>query len=295
MEQTKLIDIEKIKSKKSIKELLEFGIINIDKPSGPTSFWTSQYIKRALKLSKTSHLGTLDPQVTGVLPVALSRACRLNEYLMHRDKTYVGIMQVHKEISKEKLEKEILNFVGKIMQLPPVKSRVKREVREREVKTFKILEIDGKDVLFESQVQAGTYIRKLCSDLGEKIGGAHMLELRRTQAGLFSEIDKKYPSINLYEFDKIMEEYSKGNELPLRKVIIPGEVVSQLIPAIQIRKDVVKKALTGSPIFQSFIEGKTPELVEGEKVSVFTGDRFIGCYKFIGKGDLVAKPEFVLN
>ncbi|MGV8142913.1 MAG: RNA-guided pseudouridylation complex pseudouridine synthase subunit Cbf5 [Candidatus Pacearchaeota archaeon] len=289
------IDIEKIKSKKSTKELLEFGIINIDKPSGPTSFWVSQYVKRALKLSKTSHLGTLDPQVTGVLPVALSRACRLNEYLMHRDKTYIGIMQVHNEISKEKLEKEILSFVGKIMQMPPVKSRVKRELREREVKTFKIIEIDGKDVLFESQVQAGTYIRKLCSDLGEKIGGAHMLELRRTQAGLFAETDKKYPSVNMYEFDGIMEEYSNGNEEPLRKVIIPGEVVSELIPVIFIRKDVVKKALTGSPIFESFVEGKYPKLEEGDKLCAFTGDKFIGCYKFIGKGDLVAKPEFVLN
>ena len=289
------INIEKIKSEKSIKELLEFGIINIDKPSGPTSFWTSQYIKRALKLNKTSHLGTLDPQVTGVLPVALSRACRLNEYLMHRDKTYVGIMQVHQEISKEKLAKEIESFVGKIMQMPPVKSRVKRELREREVKTFKILEIDGKDVLFESRVQAGTYIRKLCSDLGDKIGGAHMLELRRTQAGLFSEIDKTYPSINLYEFDKIMDEYAKGNEEPLRKVIIPGEVVSHLIPVIQIRKDVVKKALTGSPIFNSFVEGKITELKENEKICVFQDTKFIGCYKFIGKGDLVAKPEFVLN
>ena len=125
---------------KPIQELLNFSIINIDKPSGPTSFQVSQFVKHALNLSKTSHLGTLDPQVTGVLPVALSRACRLNEYLMHRDKTYVGIMRLHKEISKEKLEKEINSFIGKIMQLPPVKSRVKRQLREREVKTFKILE-----------------------------------------------------------------------------------------------------------------------------------------------------------
>lgn len=290
-----MIDIEKIKAQKSIQELLQFGIINIDKPTGPTSFWTSQYVKRALKLNKTSHLGTLDPMVTGVLPVALSRACRLNEYLMHRDKTYVGIMQVHKEISKEHLEKEIEQFTGKIMQLPPVRSRVKRALREREVKTFKILEIDGKEVLFESQVQAGTYIRKLCSDVGEKIGGAHMLELRRTQAGLFSEVDKRYPSITLYEFDKVIEEYGQGNEVPLRNIIIPGEIVSELIPLLHIRRDVIKKALTGSPLFSSFIEGKIPKLEEGDKVCVFADTRFIGCYNFIGKGDLVAKPEFVKN
>ncbi len=290
-----MIKLTEIKSKKSIKELLEFGIIILDKPTGPTSFQISQFVKNALNLNKTSHLGTLDPIVTGVLPIALNRACRLNEYLMHRDKTYVGIMRLHKEIPKDKLEKEILGFVGKIMQLPPVKSRVKREIREREVKTFKILEIEGKDVLFETRVQAGTYIRKLCSDLGEKIGGAHMLELRRTQAGLFSETDKQYPSINLYDFEKAVAEYKQGKEELLRKIIIPGEIVSELLPVLQIRKDVVKKVLTGSPIFQSFLEEKSPELEEGEKICVFQNTKFIGCYKFIGKGDLVAKPEFVLN
>ena len=97
-----------IKSKKSIKELLEFSIINIDKPTGPTSFSVSQFVKNALGISKTSHLGTLDPQVTGVLPVALNRACRLNEYLIHRDKVYIGIMRLHMDkISEEKLNKEM--------------------------------------------------------------------------------------------------------------------------------------------------------------------------------------------
>ena len=151
------LDLEKIKSKKSIEELLKFSIINIDKPSGPTSFSVSQFVKNALRLNKTSHLGTLDPQVTGVLPVALSRACRLNEYLMHRDKTYVGIMRLHKDdIPNETLQTEIKKFIGKIKQLPPVRSRVKRAVREREVKMLEVLEIDGKDILFITEVQAGT-------------------------------------------------------------------------------------------------------------------------------------------
>ena len=95
------IDIEKLKESKSTAELLKFSIINIDKPSGPTSFQVSQFLKNALNITKTSHLGTLDPMVSGVLPIGLNRACRLNEYLMHRDKTYVGIMRLHREIEKE--------------------------------------------------------------------------------------------------------------------------------------------------------------------------------------------------
>ena len=191
------IDLEKIQKERPIKELLEFSIINIDKPTGPTSFSVSHFVKKALDLRKTSHLGTLDPMVTGVLPVALNRACRLNDYLMHRDKTYVGIMRLHKEISDKALNEEIKKFIGKISQLPPVRSRVKRAFREREIKEFEIIERDGKDVLFLAKVQAGTYIRKLCDDIGKNLGGAHMLELRRTEAGLFRE----KTAINLYDFE----------------------------------------------------------------------------------------------
>jgi len=277
---------------KTIKELIEFGIINIDKPTGPTSFQVSQYIKQSLGLSKTSHLGTLDPQVTGVLPIALNRACRLNEYLMNKDKTYVGIIRVHKEISKEELQNIANEFIGKIIQLPPVRSSVKRAERVREIKTFKILEKKGKDFLFTSEVQAGTYIRKLCSDIGKKIEGAHMLELRRTQAGIFNELT----AITLYQFDKAIEEYKKGNETLLRKVLVYGEIISTILPIIKIRKDVVKKVLTGSPIFKSFLEEKPDKKIkQGDKVAVYSDSRFIGCYNYVNSKDLIAKPEFVFN
>jgi H/ACA ribonucleoprotein complex subunit 4 len=287
------INLEKIKADKSIPELLEFSIINIDKPTGPTSFSVSQFVKTSLKLRKTSHLGTLDPMVTGVLPVALSRACRLNDYLMHRDKTYVGIMRLHKEIEDKKLGEEIKNFIGKIIQLPPLRSRVKRALREREVKRFEILERDGKDVLFITEVQAGTYIRKLCDDIGKEIGGAHMLELRRTKAGIFEENQ----SINLYDFEKAVEEYKRGNESLLRKILIPGEIISQVLPIVFIKNDVVKKCFTGSPIFANFVINLEikEKLQEGEKICVFSDEKFIGCYNFIGKEDLFARPEFVLN
>ena len=292
-----MIDIEKIKSQKSIKELLEFSIINVDKPSGPTSFTVSQFVKTSLGLKKTSHLGTLDPAVTGVLPVALNRACRLNEYLMHRDKTYIGIMRLHEDVSQKDLEKEMKKFIGKITQLPPKRSSVKRAERQREVKTFKLIEKKDRDALFLAEVQAGTYIRTLCHDLGKKIGGAHMLELRRTQAGIFLEIDKKYPSVNLYDFEKAIKEYKTGNEKPLKKILIPGEIISHILPVIKVRKDVIKKLHTGSPIFPSFLESKTriKNLNNADKVCAFAGEKFIGCYSFVGSDTLTAKAEFVFN
>ena len=286
-----MLNLESIKSKKSISEILKFSIINIDKPSGPTSFQVSQYVKTLLGANKTSHFGTLDPAVSGVLPVALGRACRLSDYFMHRDKTYVGIMRLHANISDKQLNEVIQNFLGTIQQLPPVRSRVKRAVRAREVKSFKILERNGKDILFETQVQAGTYIRKLCDDMGKEIGGAHMLELRRTQAGIFEEKD----SITLYQLEATAQEYQKGNEQPLRKLLIPGEVVGTILPVISLKPDVLPQCLRGAPLFTRFILHDISSFEKGEKIAAFEGERFIGCYRVINEGEVKAVPEFVFN
>ncbi|MFA5020048.1 MAG: RNA-guided pseudouridylation complex pseudouridine synthase subunit Cbf5 [Candidatus Pacearchaeota archaeon] len=282
------INLEEIKKRKKIKELLEFSIINIDKPAGPTSFSTDLVIKTALGINKTSHFGTLDPAVTGVLPVALGRACRLMNYFIGKKKTYVGIMRVHKETSEKELNKIIKEFIGEITQLPPVKSRVKREERQRTVYSFKILEHDRNDFLFETEVQAGTYIRKLCDDIGKKIGGAHMLELRRTKASIFEE-SKSY---TIYEFLDAVEKCKKCDEKDLRKMLIPGEIISEVLPIVQIKKEAVGKIYHGSPIFKTNIEGSTPK---SEIAAGFYKDRFIGVFKIVNEKGVIAKPEFVLQ
>lgn len=272
---------------KTIQELLNFSIINMDKPTGPTSFWVDLQIKKALGLSKTAHFGTLDPQVTGVLPIALERACRLSNYFMHRNKKYVGIMRIHQDISQKKLEEEMKKFLGKIIQLPPVKSRVKREEREREIFSFKILEKDGKDYVFETEVQAGTYIRKLISDLGGKIGGAHMLELRRTQAGIFSEEN----IVNLYDFEKAVEEWKKGDESLLRKILIPAdELLEKILPIVQIKPELIRQLMAGKPLMKG--EAKVGK---EDKFAVFSGERFIGIYKKVNEKGIIARAEFVFN
>ncbi len=228
--------------------------------------------------------------MTGVLPILLGRACRLSNYFMHKDKTYVGIMRLHKDIDEKALKKEMNKFVGKIIQLPPVRSRVKRAEREREVKCFEILEKDGKDVLFIAKVQAGTYIRKLCSDLGDKIYGAHMLELRRVQAGIFDEITL----VSLYEFESAVEEYKKGNDEKLKKMIVPAEeAIKQIMPSIQVKEKSLKSLLTGKPLMKKDIseKSKVPESV----FAVFLKERLVGIYRSSREGDIVARAEFVIN
>ena len=239
-----------------------------------------------------------NPKVTGVLPVALERACKLSEFFMRRDKTYVGIMKTHKEIKLEILQKIIdKEFIGKIKQLPPKRSKVKRQERVREIKKFELLEKQGKEVLFLADVEAGTYIRKLIHDLGLRIGGAHMAELRRTKAGIFSEEDKEWPIINLYEFDKAIDEFKKGKEEKLRKILIPAEqAIKKIMPIVQAKEDNLKQLLIGKPLMKQDLAEKE-KLPEEEIFAVFYGERFIEVARKSIEEDkeIIARPKFVLN
>jgi len=285
--------LKKLKKQKSTKELLEFGIINIDKPSGPTSFDISEFVMKKLGLRKTSHFGTLDPKVTGVLPIGLNRACKLTGFFIGEDKEYVGIMRIHKDTDLKEIKKVIKEkFTGKITQLPPVKSRVKREERIREIKKFRILEKDGKNLLFLAEVQGGTYIRKLISDLGDYMKiGAHMLELRRIRAGIFREDD----SVNLYDLEKAVDEYEKGDEKSLREMIIPGEIISELYPVVQIKEVYVERVFHGSPIYYQHLVDKKVEYKKDDLICIFSGERFIGVYKIVNEKEIFANPRFVLQ
>lgn len=292
------MNLLKIKKNKSIKELLEFGIINIDKPSGPTSFNVSDFVRSSLNLRKTSHFGTLDPKVTGVLPIALNRACKLTGFFLGEDKEYVGIMRIHKEISLDTIDKKIKEkFIGEIFQVPPVKSRVKREKRVRRIYEFNLLEKQGKDILFKVKSQGGTYIRKLIHDLGIELGiGAHMLELRRMSAGIFSEERKQTPLVNLYDFEKAVNEYKEGNEKLLRKMIIPGEIVSEVYPVVQIQKGYIKKVFQGSPVFNYFLkEDESNNFKPGKIICIFSDERFIGMFEIKNHDDVFAKSLFTMQ
>lgn len=274
---------------KPILELLDFCIINIDKPSGPTSFKVCEKVRNILDAKKAGHFGTLDPKVTGVLPIAINRACRLSNYFMGHDKEYVGKMYLHKDIPEEKLIVYMNEFIGKIMQKPPVKSRVKRVNRERIVNKFKIIKKEGKNVWFLSDVQAGTYIRKLVSDLGEKIGGAHMTELKRVRAGIFLEKD----SHTIEEVEVAVKKHKENiDDNDLRKILIPAEIINQIITSVQVKEEAIKELLNGKPLMKKDIIGKIPN---SDIISVFYKDRFIEIAKKVDDTEILARPEFVLN
>lgn len=175
-------------NERTIEELIRGSVIIVDKHSGPTSHQVTAWVKDIFGVKKCGHSGTLDPAVTGVLPIALENATKAMPALMGLEKEYVGVMHLHKQVEEKLLREAVMKFVGKIIQVPPVKSAVARRPREREIKFFDILEIDGKEVLFNVECEAGTYIRKLIHDIGEELKtGAHMSELRRIKAGNFTE------------------------------------------------------------------------------------------------------------
>ncbi|MCX6709011.1 MAG: RNA-guided pseudouridylation complex pseudouridine synthase subunit Cbf5 [Candidatus Woesearchaeota archaeon] len=230
---------------RKIPDLIEFGVINLNKPKGPTSHMVSAYVQKILQIDKAGHGGSLDPGVTGVLPVAMGSATRVVQALLTAGKEYVCIMHLHYDVERADLEKALKEFTGKIMQMPPVKSAVVRKEREREVYYLDILEIDGKDVLFRMGSQAGTYVRKLCHDVGKRLKvGAHMAELIRTKAGPFTEKDW----VSLQDLEDAFVFWKDGNEKFLRHCIKPVEFAVQHLAKVWVQDSAVDTICHGASL-----------------------------------------------
>jgi H/ACA ribonucleoprotein complex subunit 4 len=208
-----------------------------------------------------------NPSVTGVLPIALENAVKAMPVLMGMDKEYVGVMHLHKEVSEDVLRSAIVNFIGKIKQIPPAKSAVARRMREREIYYFDILEIEGKDVLFKVGCEAGTYIRKLISDLGIALGtGAHMSELRRVKVGNFTE-DQSH---NLLEIKDAYEFFKEGDENPLRNMLIPVEFAILHVKRVFVKDSSIDAIAHGSPVYVNGITRIQEGIVKGETVAIYS-------------------------
>ena len=254
--------------KRPISLLLNYGIVNLDKPAGPSSHEVSAFVRKILELKKAGHSGTLDPKVTGVLSVALNRATKINRLLLTFGKEYVAIMHLHDDVKEEKIKNVVELFKGKIKQLPPVKSAVKRVVREREIYELKLLEISGRDVLFRVSCQAGTYIRKLIHDIGISLGcGAQMTQLRRTKVGPVREES----SVTLQDLTDAFYYYkNENNDAFLRKCITPVERAIMPMPAVWIKDSAVDPVCNGFPINVPGIVRYSSDVQKGRLAAIFT-------------------------
>lgn len=233
-------------SERSVSEHIHKGFVILDKPSGPTSHQVADWVKKIFGLKKAGHSGTLDPKVTGVLPTALGESTKVLQAVFGADKEYVCLMKLHCEVTSSLLKKVLSDYQGEITQMPPVKSAVKRRYRKRRVHRIQLLERQDDYVLFKVLCEAGTYIRKLCHDMGETLEvGAHMRELRRTRAGGFTEEE----TVILQDLkDAYMDFKETGNEKWVRECVLPMEEIVRDLPKIWVKDSAIDTLCHGAAL-----------------------------------------------
>ena len=255
-------------SDRSVGELLKGGVIILDKPSGPTSHQATAWVKDAIKAEKVGHGGTLDPYVSGVLPVTLGKATRLTDIVLSSDKEYICLMRLHGDRPESRIRSVIAEFVGKIYQLPPVRSSIKRQLRIRTIKEIEVLDIRGRDVLFRMECDAGTYARTLCVDIGDVLGcGANMVELRRTRSGKMTE-SRAVPLHDIKDAYVFWQQY--GREDWLRSMVQPMEVLVEPLPKIVVKATAVDAICHGADLNISGIHMLDEDIRKNALVAMMT-------------------------
>jgi H/ACA ribonucleoprotein complex subunit 4 len=255
--------------KRSLEKHMALGAINLDKTSGPTSHEVAAWVKRILEIEKAGHSGTLDPKVTGILPVLLGNATRIMEVLLLAGKEYICLMHVHKPVPKKRILEVCREFMGPIFQKPPLKSSVVKELRTRTIYYLDVLEIDEQHVLMRVGCEAGTYIRKLCFDIGLALGtGANMEELRRTRAGPFRE-DRTL--VTLHQLADAVAALKEQNDASLlRQCIQPVEVALAHLPKLVIADNAVDAVCHGAPLAAPGLISLETDINKGDAVAFFT-------------------------
>jgi len=281
---------------RSPTDLLAFGVVNLDKPPGPTSHQIADWVKRLVSeragegvLDRVAHTGTLDPKVTGSLPTLLGDATRLAQVFDKATKEYVAVLELQGPAPSD-FEAVVAEFEGEILQKPPRKSAVKRQLRTREVHSLDVLEQEDRRALLRVRCDAGTYIRKLCHDIGLALGtGAHMGDLRRTGTGHYDDTDL----VTMEEFVDALAFWAEdGDEGPLREVVKPGEHALATLPQVVIAPSAAREVAEGAPVYAPGVLETRPSEVgdttpdPGELVACVTPGGAAVCL-----GTLVGDPE----
>lgn len=273
------------------------GIIPLRKGENITSFFAVNKVRRITGEKKCGHTGTLDPNATGVLPIAVGGATRFIELLPTHKKAYRATFKTgfctdtldiwgtvtetfNKEVSFEEIERAALEFKGEIMQLPPMYSairkdgvrlyelarqgiEVEREPRKCEIYKLSVEKTEGDDISLYCECSAGTYIRTLINDIGERLGcGATMTSLCRTFAcGI--ELSECF---TLEELNELKE---KG---AIEKAIIPLEKLLSEYPEIQVTENQAKRFSNGGDLMRERLRN----LKENGIYRVYGNGKFLG-------------------
>ena len=257
---------------RKLRDHLNYGVINLDKPANPSSHEVVSWIKRILRVEKTGHSGTLDPKVTGCLIVCIDRATRLVKAQQSAGKEYVGVVRLHSAIdSLGKLSRAIETLTGAVFQRPPLISAVKRQLRIRTIYESKLIEYDPERNLgvFWVSCEAGTYIRTLCVHLGLLVGtGGHMQELRRVRSGILSENDRMVTMHDVLDAQHVYD--SSKNEEYLRRVVKPLEILLTNFKRIVVKDSAVNAICYGAKLMVPGLLRYADNINVGEEVVMIT-------------------------
>uniref|UniRef100_A0A0E0EEX9 Uncharacterized protein n=1 Tax=Oryza meridionalis TaxID=40149 RepID=A0A0E0EEX9_9ORYZ len=258
--------------KRPIAEYLRYGVINLDKPSNPSSHEVVAWIKRLLRVDKTGHSGTLDPKVTGNLIVCVDRATRLVKSQQGAGKEYVCVARFHAAVpDTARVARALEALTGAVFQRPPLISAVKRQLRVRTIYESKLLEHDADRHLavFWISCEAGTYVRTLCVHLGLLLGvGAHMQELRRVRSGILGEQDNMVTMHDVMDARWAMDNYN--DETYLRRIVMPLEVLLTSYKRLVVKDSAVNAICYGAKLMIPGLLRFENDIDVGEEVVLMT-------------------------
>ncbi|XP_022746599.1 H/ACA ribonucleoprotein complex subunit 4-like [Durio zibethinus] len=258
--------------KRPLAEYVRYGILNLDKPSNPSSHEVVAWIKRILRVEKTGHSGTLDPKVTGNLIVCIDRATRLVKSQQGAGKEYVCVARLHSKVPDvAKVTRALETLTGAVFQKPPLISAVKRQLRIRTIYESKLLEYDADRhlVVFWISCEAGTYVRTMCVHLGLILGvGGHMQELRRVRSGILGEKDNMVTMHDVLDAQWVYDNYR--DESFLRRVIMPLEVLLTSYKRLVVKDSAVNAICYGAKLMIPGLLRFENDIEVGEEVVLMT-------------------------
>ncbi|KAJ1657508.1 centromere/microtubule-binding protein cbf5 [Dispira simplex] len=258
--------------KRDLSTYIKYGVINLDKPSNPSSHEVVAWIKRILRVEKTGHSGTLDPKVTGCLIVCIDRATRLVKSQQGAGKEYVSVLRLHDSLDDpKKMNRAIETLTGALFQRPPLISAVKRQLRIRTIYESKLLEFDNDRHLavFWVKCEAGTYIRTLCVHLGLLLGtGGHMQELRRVRSGNTSEDDGIVTMHDIMDAQWVYD--NTKDESYLRHVVRPLESLLTSYKRIVVKDSAVNSICYGAKMMIPGLLRFESDIEVGDEVVLMT-------------------------
>tara|TARA_Y100000815_G_scaffold188895_1_gene172453 strand:- start:246 stop:1163 length:918 start_codon:yes stop_codon:yes gene_type:complete len=292
------------------------GIVVLDKANGLSSNAALQEVKRLYEANKAGHAGSLDPLATGVLPVCLGEATKVSQFLLDSDKRYrarikLGIRTDTGDsegsiiernegirVSREAIERALTKFKGEVEQVPPMHSAIKmngvplyklarkgiaveREPRLVTLYQICLVEFVNSELELEISCSKGTYIRTIADDLGQILGcGAHVIELRRTQAGVFTEKD----SISSEEL--ALEKENRGLD-KIDQFLIPMDRAIQDLPEVNLPSITASHVKNGQAVL-------VRHLPKNGLVRMYEDEQFIGIGSIDDDGK-VAPKRLIIN